>query len=497
MITRSATGFGPAVVDELARRVVGRRVVVIGDAMVDDDVIGTVDRLSPEAPAPVLRATSVRSGLGGAANAAAGLRALGVDVALLAVVGDDHHGATLRALAVADGIGCDHLLTRADRRTTVKQRLVDRGRQLARIDFEDRDPIDSATVRQLLDGLDRVAADAVVVSDYGKGVVTDELLHGLVERCGPHGIPLLVDPTVCDPARYRGATVVKMNLAELDGVLGRPDHADLRTDGAIASTATAAETLRSDQGWPTLIVTLGEHGMLVCESGRMPTLVPTESVDVSDVSGAGDTAMAMQAACAVAGFDQVSAAGLANVAGRVVVARQGVRTADLAAIRAASRPTTAAAVDRAALIGAVADARARGERVVVTNGCFDLLHGGHLGLLRFARAQGDRLVVLVDSDASVRRLKGVHRPIRGQADRVETLAAVPDVDLICVFDSVELPDLITALHPDVLVKGAEYDAEQIVGADTVRATGGTVRLAPMTPGLSTTRLATPRPPLAP
>jgi rfaE bifunctional protein kinase chain/domain len=160
VITLSTAGFGPAIVDELARRVAGRRVIVVGDAMVDDDVIGTVDRLSPEAPAPVLRATSVRSGLGGAANAAAGLRALGADVALLAVVGDDHHGATLRDLALADGIDCSQLLTRADRRTTVKQRLVDRGRQLARIDYEDRDPIDSATVRQLLDGVDRGGASA-------------------------------------------------------------------------------------------------------------------------------------------------------------------------------------------------------------------------------------------------------------------------------------------------------------------------------------------------
>ena len=316
MITLSAAGFGPAIVDELARRVAGRRVVVVGDAMVDDDVVGTVDRLSPEAPAPVLRATSVRSGLGGAANAAAGLRALGVDVALVAVVGDDHHGATLRALAVADGIDDAHLLTRADRRTTVKQRLVDRGRQLARIDFEDRDPIDDATVEQLLAGVHTEAADAVVVSDYGKGVVTDALIDGLVERCRDAGIPLLVDPTVCDPSRYRGASVVKMNRAELAGVLDRTGRPAPDLDGAIDATAAAAESLRATFDWPTLVVTLSEQGMLVCEHGRPPTLIPTESVDVADVSGAGDTAMAVQAVCAVAGLDQVSAARLANVAGR-------------------------------------------------------------------------------------------------------------------------------------------------------------------------------------
>lgn len=497
MITRTAAGFGPAFVDELARRVAGRRVVVVGDAMVDDDVIGTVDRLSPEAPAPVLRATSVRSGLGGAANAAAGLRALGLDVSLLAVVGDDHHGATLRALAMAEGIDSAHLLTRADRRTTVKQRLVDRGRQLARIDFEDRDPIAVATAERLLDGVDRVAADAVVVSDYGKGVVTDDVLRGLVQHCDSAAIPLLVDPTVCDPGRYRGATVVKMNLTELNGVLGRTVHGTPGSEAAIASTAAAAELLRADLSWPTLVVTLGEHGMVVCEAGRTPTLVPTESVDVSDVSGAGDTAMAVQAACAVAGFDQVSAASLANVAGRVVVARQGVRTAELAAIRAACSPTTATTADRAGLLDDVAAARSRGERVVVTNGCFDLLHGGHLALLRFARAQGDRLIVLVDSDASVRRLKGSGRPIRTESDRVAALGSVPDVDLVSVFDTDELGDLIASLRPDVLVKGAEYDARSIVGADAVLAAGGAVRLAPMTPGLSTTRLATPRRPFEP
>jgi len=497
VITLSTAGFGPAIVDELARRVAGRRVIVVGDAMVDDDVIGTVDRLSPEAPAPVLRATSVRSGLGGAANAAAGLRALGADVALLAVVGDDHHGATLRDLALADGIDCSQLLTRADRRTTVKQRLVDRGRQLARIDYEDRDPIDSATVRQLLDGVDRGGADAVVVSDYGKGVVNDELIGGLVERCGRAGIPLLVDPTVCDPARYRGATIVKMNLAELNGVLGRTGGTTIRPDGALVLTAEAAETLRSELAWPTLIVTLGEHGMIVCEQDRPPTLVPTESVDVSDVSGAGDTAMAMQAACAVAGFDQVSAARLANVAGRVVVARQGVRTAELPAITTASRPTSAVELDQRSLRDAVHSWRDRGDRIVITNGCFDLLHGGHLGLLRFARAQGDRLVVLVDTDASVRTLKGAERPIRDQATRVDALTAVPDVDAVAVFESPELHDLIASLGPDVLVKGAEYDADSIIGADVVNAAGGTVRVAPMTAGLSTTRLAAPRRPLAP
>ena len=497
MITLSAAGFGPAIVDELARRVAGRRVVVVGDAMVDDDVVGTVDRLSPEAPAPVLRATSVRSGLGGAANAAAGLRALGVDVALVAVVGDDHHGATLRALAVADGIDDAHLLTRADRRTTVKQRLVDRGRQLARIDFEDRDPIDDATVEQLLAGVHTEAADAVVVSDYGKGVVTDALIDGLVERCRDAGIPLLVDPTVCDPSRYRGASVVKMNRAELAGVLDRTGRPAPDLDGAIDATAAAAESLRATFDWPTLVVTLSEQGMLVCEHGRPPTLVPTESVDVADVSGAGDTAMAVQAACAVAGLDQVSAARLANVAGRVVVARQGVRTADLHAIRDASRSTDAVEVDRRELLEAVEAARSRGERVVVTNGCFDLLHGGHLALLRFARAHGDRLVVLVDSDESVRRLKGTDRPVRDQSSRVGALTAIPEVDLVAVFDSAELRELIAALRPDVLVKGAEYGADQIVGADVVRATGGAVELAPMTPGLSTTRLAMPRRPSAP
>ncbi|MFO1067418.1 MAG: D-glycero-beta-D-manno-heptose 1-phosphate adenylyltransferase [Geminicoccaceae bacterium] len=464
-------------------RIRGARILCVGDAMLDCTVEGGVERVSPEAPIPVLRMESERTVLGGAANVVANLASLGARAELVAVVGADREGDALETLLAERASAA--LVRAADRPTIVKTRYVAGNQQLLRVDRERGGRLDAAVLAALRDRALHAlgAADALILSDYGKGVVDGALTVPLIEAARRSGKPVLVDPKGRDYARYRGATVVTPNRSELVTASG----GDLADDEAVAA---AAERLRAGIAVDWLLTTLGGAGMLLAGAdGR--TRIPGVRREVYDVVGAGDTVLATMAALVAAGCGVPSAAWLANLAGSVVVGRRGTATvsdSDLRNALAEQRGTQheSKILGREAAIRLVGEARQRGRRIGFTNGCFDILHPGHVSLIAQARLRCDVLVVGLNSDASVRRLKGPERPVNDERARAHVLAALSGVDAVVIFDEDTPLELIRALRPDLLVKGADYTRDQVVGGADVRAWGGEVYLAELMPGRSTT-----------
>jgi D-beta-D-heptose 7-phosphate kinase/D-beta-D-heptose 1-phosphate adenosyltransferase len=460
------------VVDAVAGRFGGRRVLVVGDLMLDRYLTGDVGRISPEAPVPVLKLAGERL-------------VVGLGVTLAGVRGDDADGAALAAVLREAGIAHDAVLADPDRPTTSKTRVVGNGQQMLRIDAEVTTPLpaplQAALERAVVERLP--AADVLLLSDYAKGVLTVELCGRLIAAGAAHGVPVLVDPKGRDFARYRGATLLTPNRAELALATG-VDAADL------AALLRQAALLRSELGLAQLVLTLGELGMALVADGTT-TRVPAVAREVFDVSGAGDTVIATIAAGRAAGLDPVDTVHLANLAAGVVVGYRG--TAAIAAEALAAAIAGKAALEQAAKVRSldamraqVAQWRAAGERIVFTNGCFDLLHVGHVTYLERARRHGQRLVVGLNSDRSVRALKGPERPLIGEQDRARVLAALAAVDGVVLFDAHTPIELIHALRPDVLAKGADYREEDVVGAAEVKGWGGQVVLVPLVAERSTT-----------
>lgn len=465
------------------------RVLAVGDVMLDRFLYGTVERISPEGPIPVFRIDREVAMLGGAGNVLRNLTALGVACGFVAVVGDDAAGAEIQELAAREaGAGCD-LVVRAERATTIKERYVAAGQQLLRADRERTDPL-SAAARDALEAAWRRAltADpapgAVVISDYGKGALEAAALGRLIAAARERGVPVVVDPKGRDYTVYRGASVVTPNRRELREATGLATGDD-------AAVAAACQALIERAGVGAVLATRSERGLsLVAADGTVRHL-PAAAREVFDVSGAGDTVAAVVAAALAAGADLETAAQLSNVAAGVVVGKLGTAVAYPREILRALHASDLleAEVKLVDLEGAQAQAarwRQSGFRIGFTNGCFDLLHPGHVSLLRQARAACDRLVVGLNSDASVRRLKGPGRPVQGEAARAAVLASMASVDLLVVFAEDTPLKLIEALRPDVLVKGADYSRDQVVGAEIVEGYGGEVLLAELAPGHSTT-----------
>jgi D-beta-D-heptose 7-phosphate kinase/D-beta-D-heptose 1-phosphate adenosyltransferase len=465
---------------------VGGRVLVVGDVMLDRYVYGTVERISPEAPIPVVRVEHRVSMPGGAGNVARNVAALGASASLIGIIGDDGAGSELDDLLGAlDGVA-PMLLHAPDRPTTVKVRYIAGGQQLFRADDEFSGPLSSSLVDSLLAAFGEALPehDVVVLSDYAKGALDDAVLGPLIERARAAGKPVIADPKSRDLSRYRGASLLTPNLSELASATDLPCGTE---DEVAAAAALALERA----GAEALLVTLSERGMALARRGGTALHLAAEAREVFDVSGAGDTVAATLGTAVAAGLALDDAARLANAAAGVVVGKLGtavVHRADLAAalhgrdMRDAEHKlcTAEVAVDR------VEQWRRRGQRVTFTNGCFDLIHPGHVALLDQARAAGDRLVVGLNSDASVRRLKGANRPVQHETARATVLASFQSVDLVVIFDEDTPMELIAALRPDVLVKGADYSLDQVVGADLVRSYGGEVVLAQIAPGYSTT-----------
>ncbi|MEE9301982.1 MAG: D-glycero-beta-D-manno-heptose-7-phosphate kinase [Alphaproteobacteria bacterium] len=463
-----------ALVDRLSRT----RLLCIGDLMLDRYVYGIVERTSPEAPIPVLRVEKESVMLGGAGNVIRNIVSLGASSCLLSVVGDDDTGRRLTAMVGAEPRIEPYLLVEPGRPSTTKTRFIAEGQQLLRADREETVAIGAPTRQNLL----RIATDSltnndvVVLSDYGKGLLTDEVLAALIGRARAAAKPVVVDPKGRDFARYRGAEVVTPNRRELGEATGLPTESD-------AEIVAAAEALMESAEIGAVLVTRSQDGMsLIARDGTIAHL-PAHARSVFDVSGAGDTVVATFAAALGQQIPMTDAARLANAAAGIVVGKTGTATAEawelVQTIKAEAMPEGSKIQSLDEARASVARWRKAGERVGFTNGCFDLLHPGHVSLLRHARSHCDRLIVALNADESVRRLKGPDRPVQLEAARAELLASLEMVDLVMIFREDTPMALIEALRPDILVKGSDYSIEQVVGAELVQGYGGEVVLAPI------------------
>jgi D-beta-D-heptose 7-phosphate kinase/D-beta-D-heptose 1-phosphate adenosyltransferase len=476
-VTGVTSRTASAAVADLLRAIPGARLLCLGDVMLDRFIHGRVERVSPEAPIPVLAVEGEAEMAGGAGNVARNAAALGAGVELIGVRGRDGAGERLARLA---GPGAQ-LVAEEGRRTTVKTRYLAAGHQLLRADEESASAVTPAAAAQLLARVDAALprADAVVLSDYGKGVLSGSLAADAIGRAKSAGRFIAVDPRGADWSRYRGADLITPNRRELSEAAG----ARL---SRLEEIEAAALRLLHAHGLGAVLVTLSEQGMLLVEPGGARHIAAAAR-EVFDVSGAGDTVIAVAAVAVAAGAGVLEAAWLANLAAGIVVGKTGTAVAQLREIQALleGHAPGEKCLPLAEALEQIRRWRFKGLRIGFTNGCFDLLHPGHADLLAFARAGCDRLVVGLNEDFSVRRLKGPARPVQPLASRAAVLGALTAVDLVVPFAEDTPLALIEAIRPDLLVKGADYREDQVVGAELVRSYGGEVRLAPLSPGHST------------
>ena len=476
--------------DKHLSELAAQTVLCIGDLMLDEFVYGEVSRISPEAPTPVIAVKRSELMVGGAGNVARNLVSLGTRCIFIGVVGDDDAGQALTEALGTHPLIEFELVVDAERQTTRKVRFVSEhhSTHLLRADWEMAAPIDAvsenALIGHVLKAMPRVGA--VVLSDYAKGALTARVIRAVIDAANKLGKPVVVDPKGRDYSIYRGATLITPNRQELADAT----HRAAQTDDEIA--AAAAELGRALDA-EAVLVTRSEAGMTLVGEGA-PIHVPAYPVRVRDVSGAGDTVVAVLAAMLAMDADFESAMRAANAAAAVVVGKRGTATLTVAELRSRILPAATLAAeekivfDWGLLDEHLADWKRQGLRVGFTNGCFDLLHPGHVKLLAAARAACDRLVVGLNGDASVTRLKGAGRPVQPVGARAEVLAALEAVDLVVVFDEDTPEKLIASVKPTVLVKGGDYTREQVVGREIVEALGGEVILIDLVPGHSTTSM---------
>lgn len=463
------------------------KLLCIGDVMLDRFVYGNVDRISPEAPIPVMKQSHEISMLGGAGNVVRNMVSLGAQCCFMSVVGDDAIGKKLLSLVGESPLVTPYILTQSGRRSTEKTRYIAGTQQLLRSDYETSEPISTDLEDQLIQLAQQEVGhyQLVVLSDYGKGVLTDRVIQAVIEAAQLHKIPVFVDPKRRDLGAYRGATLLSPNLAELSA---STQDQPMSNDDSITH---AALTLMQQHHFRHMLVTRGKDGMTLVDHTAAITHIPAQAREVFDVSGAGDTAMATLACAYASGLALPQAAHLANLAAGIVVGRLGTATifrtdlkVALHGYQANAQHAKIAARDMAALI--VQSWKEQGLKVGFTNGCFDVLHVGHLQSLNEAKLHCDRLVVALNSDASVSRLKGPARPINAEMDRATMIAALDGVDLVTIFREDTPEALIEALKPDVLMKGADYAENQVVGGDYVKSYGGKIVLLPLKDGYSST-----------
>ena len=468
----------------------GAHLLVIGDVMLDKYIWGSVERISPEAPIPVVRASHRSEQPGGAANVAMNLAGLGARVTLAGFVGDDLEGSQLAA-KLRDAFIHAELCVTAQRPTISKTRILGGRQQMLRLDVESSDPVPDTAYKDLLGRVEQILASptqsvsAIVLSDYAKGVLTEPVCRALIALARNNGIPVIVDPKGKDFSRYQGASTICPNLAELALATGESAQ-------NLEAVLSAGERLLGELGIGSLTVTLSERGIVVLD-GRTREHAAASARQVFDVSGAGDTVVAVLALCMSSGLDRTASLKLANLAAGVVVSKVGTVPVQgfelIAALSGEVGHTSSEKVlDLKQLLLRAAAWRSSGDRIVFTNGCFDLLHVGHITLLEQARREGDRLVVGLNSDASVERLKGPTRPVVRERERATLLAALSAVDGVVLFGEDTPLETIVALRPEVLVKGGDYTEETIVGAQEVQSWGGRVKIVPTVQGFSTTNL---------
>lgn len=462
------------------------RILIVGDLMLDRYVRGEVSRISPEAPIPVLAVRGSEERLGGAGNVAANLRAMEAGVVVCGLIGKDGWGDAVRRMLEESGADTSALVVDPNRRTIEKTRMVSGVQQMLRVDYEEDLPLDSKVEASLLKTIEKEMAtvDAVVLSDYGKGVLTDTVLKRTIELARAAKKPVLVDPKGTDYSRYSGATLMTPNRKEAEEALGR------RLKG-LDQVEAGAQSLIDLANLDCCIITLGADGIFSRTKSGENDHAPAAARAVFDVTGAGDTVIAHLALYLGHGFDLNIAVGLANHAAGVVVARLGTNAVTRSELRAKlfeSSTELGTVLVGDDLDQALAAWRKEGRRIVFTNGCFDILHAGHVTYLRDAKAHGDVLLVGVNDDASVRRLKGESRPVNTIHDRMVVLAALEMVDAVTSFGEDTPKDIIQRVTPDVLVKGEDWADKGVVGREWVESHGGVVHLAKLVPGRSTTNI---------
>ena len=466
---------------EIFSKMHGKRIVVVGDLMLDRFVYGDVSRISPEAPVPVLSYKNELINPGGAANVALNLVRMGVGVDLIGVTGnDDNANNLIEKINEEPQIKLKHI-TDPKRPTTVKTRFSSSGQQILRLDHEDNAPLGQATFKKLLSAVKSALkkADLLIISDYNKGVIDHSSAQHIVTLAREAGVAVVADPKKLDASAYKGNALITPNIHEFRQMTGLPltSHRDI---------IAAGRELCRRQKIKSILVTLGANGVILIDGKKDAHHIKSRAKSVFDVSGAGDTVIAIMAAAIAAGADAVTATNMANTAAGIVVSKAGTATTLPGEIMAkTANPYTMSESD---VLGMVKLWRDAGLTIGFTNGCFDLLHPGHLWVLEKAAAECDRLIVGLNSDQSTRRLKGEGRPHQNQDIRASVLASLPCVDAVVVFNAPTPAKIIKAIAPDRLIKGGDYKADDIVGADLVKARGGKIIIAATKPGFSTTRL---------
>lgn len=454
-------------------------VLIIGDVMLDRYWHGITSRISPEAPVPVVHVNHQEERPGGAGNVAWNVTALGVHATLIGITGKDEAADNLLTLLQAAGVNCAFIQL-AEIHTITKLRVLSRHQQLIRLDFEDN--FISPAAQQLIDShtqthLDQ--ADVVILSDYGKGTLANATT--LIQAARAVNKPVLVDPKGREFSKYRGATVITPNLTEFEAVVGTCATSEI--------LVTRGEALRDNLDLEALLITRSQDGMTLLQRGQPALHLPAHAREVFDVTGAGDTVIGVLAAALAAGQDLVNATALANFAAGLVVAKLGAATVNVSELENALQQHSGRGVhDAKTLRTAVKAAQAKGETVVMTNGCFDIIHAGHIHYLTQARQLGDRLIVAVNDDDSVRRLKGPPRPVTPLAQRLAVLNALECIDWVVPFSEDTPEQLICQVSPDILVKGGDYQISQIAGSNGVLAKGGQVIVLDFVEGCSTTAM---------
>ena len=455
-------------------------VLVLGDVMLDRYWMGETNRISPEAPVPVVKVVDIEERAGGAGNVAINIAALGANASIVGLTGKDDAANSLLNLMQQAGV-TSHFSQDEKHATVTKLRVLSHNQQLIRLDFEDGFPeLDTSKLLDIFNAQINQAG-AVILSDYGKGTLQD--CQNFIQQAASHQIPVLVDPKGSDFSKYKGATIITPNLSEFEQVVGH-----CKTENDIVTKGMA---LLEELNLSALLITRSEKGMSLLQRGKDALHLPTRAREVYDVTGAGDTVISVLAASLAAGVDLEEATVLANLGAGVVVNKIGTATVNQEELKRALRQTHSVqrgVMDEDEMLHLARQAQACGEKIVMTNGCFDILHTGHVAYLEEAALLGDRLIVAVNDDDSIKRLKGEDRPVNPMDKRMRMLAALECVDWVVPFYEDTPTRLICKLSPDILVKGGDNNVNEIPGGDCVREAGGEVQVLTYIDGVSTTEI---------